>query len=157
MKRSLSSPVIVTIEDDEGHAILIRENLEAAGLGNEFVHLRNGQEALDFLFRRGGPAPEFPRFDPERPYVLLLDIRMPKVDGIEVLRQVKADVELRPLPVVMLTTTDDERDVERCYFLGCNAYLRKPLDYDAFVSSIRNLARFLGSLELPAPLGACPP
>ena len=142
-------PVILIVEDDEGHAILIRQNLIEAGLGNPILHLRNGQEALDFLFQRV-PAPGRGR-DPEKSYLLLLDIRMPKVDGIEVLRQIKDDPALRPLPVIMLTTTDDSREVERCYALGCSAYLRKPLNYDKFIEAIRCLGLFLGVIQLPPP------
>ncbi len=142
-------PVILIVEDDDGHAILIRQNLEESGLDNPILHLRNGQEALDFLFHRG-PAGG-PQRDPETTYLVLLDIRMPKVDGIEVLRQLKDDPELRSLPVIMLTTTDDSREVEKCYTLGCSAYIRKPLNYDHFIETIKRLGFFIGVIQLPPP------
>ena len=114
------APTILIVEDDEGHAILIRENLTAAGLPNRMLHFRDGQAVLDFFF--GG------EHKTEEMYLVLLDIRMPKVDGIEVLRRLKADAELRKLPVIMLTTTDDSREVERCHELGCSVYIQKPGD-----------------------------
>ncbi|SDU21047.1 Response regulator receiver domain-containing protein [Verrucomicrobium sp. GAS474] len=142
-------PVILIVEDDDGHAILIRQNLEESGLANPMLHLRNGQEALDFLYRRHAD-PRANR-DPDKSYLLLLDIRMPKIDGIEVLRQVKGDPELRSLPVIMLTTTDDSREVEKCYGLGCSAYLRKPLNYEKFIAAIRCLGLFIGVIQIPSP------
>ncbi|PAW77309.1 MAG: hypothetical protein B9S27_08265 [Opitutia bacterium Tous-C8FEB] len=136
-----TSPTILIADDDEGHAILIRENLEAAGLRNPIRHFRDGQAVLDFLLR-----------DPARadgPFLVLLDIRMPKVDGIEVLRRLKADANLRKIPVIMLTTTDDAREVTRCHELGCNVYLQKPVDYDRFSDAIRRLGQFVPLLHVP--------
>jgi CheY-like chemotaxis protein len=135
------SPVILIVDDDEGHAILIRENLEAAGLSNRMEHFRDGQAILDFFASRPPGAHET--------YLLLLDIRMPKVDGIEVLRRLKANPELSKLPVIMLTTTDDSREVERCYKLGCNVYIQKPVDYERFAEAIRRLGLFVTLLLLP--------
>ena len=136
------TPTILIVDDDEGHAILIRENLEAAGLSNRIEHFRDGQAVLDFFFQR-------PHGDHET-YLVLLDIRMPKVDGIEVLRRLKADAGLRKLPVIMLTTTDDTRDVERCHQLGCNVYIQKPVDYDRFAEAIRRLGLFVSLLLVPS-------
>jgi CheY-like chemotaxis protein len=135
------SPTILIVDDDEGHAILIRENLEAAGLNNRIRHFCDGQAILDFFFKS-------PRLGNET-YLILLDIRMPKVDGIEVLRQIKADPELHKLPVIMLTTTDDSRDVLRCHELGCNVYMQKPVDYERFSEAIRRLGQFVPLLHLP--------
>lgn len=135
------TPTILIADDDEGHAILIRENLEAAGLRNPMLHFRDGQAVLDFFLR-----------DPTRaagPFLVLLDIRMPKVDGIEVLRRLKADPTLRKLPIIMLTTTDDAREVTRCHELGCNVYLQKPVDYDRFSDAIRRLGQFVPLLHVP--------
>ena len=143
------TPTILIVEDDEGHAILIRENLEMAGLKNPIRHFRDGQAVLDFFFDRDGRT----RPTPDGPYLVLLDIRMPKVDGIEVLRRLKSDPELRKLPVVMLTTTDDTREVERCHVLGCNVYIQKPVDYDKFAEAIRRLGLFVTLLLIP-PVGA---
>jgi CheY-like chemotaxis protein len=138
-------PVILIVEDDEGHAILIRENLAAAGLSNPMLHFRDGQAALDFFFKPGAN----PARVPGQVYLVLLDIRMPKVDGIEVLRQLKADPSLRKLPVIMLTTTDDAREVERCHQLGCSVYIQKPVDYDRFAEAIRRLGMFVTLMLVP--------
>ena len=140
---------ILIVEDDEGHAILIRENLEMAGLKNPIRHFRDGQAILDFFFDRTGRVAR----SHDGTYLVLLDIRMPKVDGIEVLRRLKSDPELRKLPVVMLTTTDDAREVERCHALGCNVYIQKPVDYDKFAEAIRRLGQFVDLLLVP-PVGA---
>jgi CheY-like chemotaxis protein len=140
-----NSPTILIVEDDEGHAILIRENLEMAGLQNPIRHFRDGQAILDFFFDRSGQALS----TPDGTYLLLLDIRMPKIDGIEVLRRLKSDPELRKLPVIMLTTTDDTREVERCHTLGCNVYIQKPVDYDRFAEAIRRLGLFVSLLIVP--------
>ena len=145
-----AAPVILIVEDDEGHAILVRENLELAGLNNRIEHFSDGQAVLDYLFREGrGVVREH-----EQMYLVLLDIRMPKVDGIEVLRRIKADHELRKLPVIMLTTTDDMREVERCHELGCSVYIQKPVDYDRFAEAIRRLGLFLTLLLVPPVNGA---
>ena len=141
-----SEVIILVAEDDEGHAGLIRKNLDRAGIVNEIRHFWNGQEALDFLFARG----EGPHREAGRAYILLLDIRMPRVDGTEVLRQVKADAELRKMPVIMITTTDDPREVEHCHTLGCNNYITKPVEYDAFVQAVRQLGLFLSVVQVPA-------
>lgn len=138
-------PIILIVEDDEGHAILIRQNLEAAGLHNPIEHFRDGQAVLDFFFKPGGAR----RCADGQMYLVLLDIRMPKVDGIEVLRRLKADPELRKLPVIMLTTTDDVREVDRCHQLGCNVYIQKPVDYEKFAEAIRRLGLFVTLLLVP--------
>jgi len=137
--------VILIAEDDPGHATLIEKNLRRAGIENRIIRFGDGQEALDFLFRRGSG----PQRDASTPYVLLLDIRMPKIDGIEVLRQVKADEELRKLPVIILTTADDPAEVERCHRLGCSVYITKPVEYDRFVEGIRQLGLFLLVVRVP--------
>jgi CheY-like chemotaxis protein len=135
------SPTILIVDDDEGHAILIRENLEAAGLHNRMEHFRDGQAILDFFAQRV--------VTDTASYLLLLDIRMPKVDGIEVLRRLKADSTLGKLPIIMLTTTDDTREVERCYKLGCSVYIQKPVDYDRFAEAIRRLGLFVSLVLVP--------
>ncbi|MDD3146148.1 MAG: response regulator [Candidatus Riflebacteria bacterium] len=137
--------VILVAEDDEGHAGLIRKNLFRAGIVNEIKHFVDGQEILNFIFCLGNG----PHRQKGLSYILLLDIRMPKVDGIEVLRQIKSDDELKKMPVVMITTTDDPREVEHCHSLGCNNYITKPVEYEAFVNAIRQLGLFLSVVELP--------
>ncbi len=132
---------ILIVEDDEGHAFLIRQNLEHAGVQNPIRHFQDGQAFLDFLFKEPHLANEA--------YVVLLDIRMPKVDGTEVLRRIKADPALRKLPVIMLTTTDDAREVERCHQLGCNGYVQKPVDYEKFADAIQRIGTFVPLLIVP--------
>ena len=136
-----SLPTILIVDDDEGHAILIRENLESAGMPNRLEHSRAGQAVLDFFASRP-PTPT-------ESYVVLLDIRMPKVDGIEVLRRMRADPKLRMLPIIMLTTTDDVRDVQRCHQLGCSGYIQKPVDYEKFADAIRRIGFFVPLLLVP--------
>ena len=139
-------PVILIAEDDEGHAILMRQNLAQAGLDNPIEHFRDGQAVLDFLFKRGPGRVR----DSGVTYLVLLDIRMPKVDGVEVLRRIKADLELRRMPVIMLTTTDDAREVARCHELGCSVYLQKPVDYEKFAEAMRRLGLFIMLMQVPA-------
>jgi CheY-like chemotaxis protein len=137
--------VILIAEDDDGHATLIEKNLRRAGLLNKIVRFRDGQESLDFLFEKGKGN----KRERDMSYLLLLDIRMPKVDGVEVLRKIKADKELKKLPVVMITTTDDPREVELCFELGCSNYIAKPIEYDKFMEAIRQLGLFLLVVEVP--------
>jgi len=132
-------------EDDDGHALLIQRNLERAGIANQIVRVSNGQEAIDFVHCQGRHATR----NADRPLLLVLDINMPRLDGIEVLRQVKADESTTHIPVIMLTTTDDPREVQRCYELGCNVYVTKPVDYDAFVDAVRRLGMLLQIVKVP--------
>jgi CheY-like chemotaxis protein len=137
--------VVLIAEDDDGHAKLIEKNLKRAGIANEMIRFKDGRETLDFLFQKGSGA----KRKNGKAFLLLLDIRMPKVDGVEVLRQVKEHEELKKMPVVMITTTDDPREVERCHGLGCSNYVTKPIDYDKFVDAIRHLGLFLLVVEVP--------
>jgi CheY-like chemotaxis protein len=135
---------ILIAEDDAGHARLIEKNLTRAGLHNNILRFEDGQAILDFLHRRGTPQRAH-----EAAYLLLLDIRMPRVDGVEVLRQVKNDPELRKIPVIMLTTTDDPREVARCHDIGCNSYIVKPVDYEKFAEAIRSLGLYISLIQCP--------
>jgi CheY-like chemotaxis protein len=135
---------IIITEDDDGHAMLIQKNLRRAGISNNFRHFRDGQEVLDFLFGRGDE-----KLEESRSYLLLLDIRMPRVDGIEVLRQIKSDENLRRIPVIMITTTDDPQEINQCHNLGCNNYITKPVDYSRFIEAIRQLGLFFSIVEVP--------
>lgn len=137
--------IILIADDDSGHARLIEKNLQRAGLHNPVLRFIDGQQILDFLFCREGSVHR----RAESSYLLLLDIRMPKVDGVEVLRQLKVDPELRKIPVCMLTTTDDPREVARCHQLGCNNYIVKPVDYEKFADAIRQLGLFISLVEVP--------
>lgn len=135
---------ILVADDDAGHVRLIEKNLRRAALKNKIGRFEDGQQVLDFLFGRGERVRER-----ETPYLLLLDIRMPKVDGVEVLRQIKLDPELRKIPVIMLTTTDDPHEVDRCHALGCSHYIVKPVDYERFSEAIVKLGEFLSLVQVP--------
>ncbi|MDB5309207.1 MAG: rcp1 2 [Gemmataceae bacterium] len=137
--------VILLAEDDEGHAYLVQQNLLDAGLANRVVHVKDGQEAIDYIYCAGAYRDRMPN----GPLLLLLDINMPRVDGVEVLRRLKADPKTAEIPVIMLTTTDDPREVKRCYELGCSSYVTKPVEYDRFVEAIRRLGLFLAIVQVP--------
>lgn len=136
--------VILIADDDHGHARLIEKNLRRAALNNPIERFEDGKAVLDFLFRRGDR-----QCQPETPYLLLLDIRMPKVDGLDVLRQLKEDPERRKIPVIMLTTTDDPREVERCHALGCSHYIVKPVEYGQFADVVGKLGHFVTLVKIP--------
>lgn len=136
------SPVtVVLIEDDEGHARLIEKNVRRAGLGDDIHHFVDGTSALDFLFdpalREGGPI------------LVLLDLNLPDMSGSAILGVIKADSRLKRIPVVVLTTTDDKAEMQRCYDLGCNVYVTKPVDYDAFTQALHQLGLMLSVMRVP--------
>lgn len=135
--------VLLIAEDDDGHAALVQRNLKRSGIINEMIRFRNGEEVLDYLIKDGKGQ------ESGIPYLLLLDIRMPKVDGIEVLRTLKSHPVLKKMPVIMVTTTDDPREVDRCHELGCNNYVIKPVDYEKFVKAIQQLGLFLNVIRIP--------
>ncbi len=145
---------IVLIEDDDGHATLVERNLRRSGVSNGFLRFRDGQEALDYFFGvPGAPGASdlsgYPSREDLANFVVLLDLRMPRVDGFEVLRRLKAEPATASVPVIVLTTTDDPREIERCYELGCNVYITKPVEYDAFIEAVRRLGFFLQIVKLP--------
>ena len=135
---------ILIAEDDDGHFSLIKKNLMRADVYNEIVRFMNGQEVMGFLGKESaGDAEE------AKAYLLILDIRMPKVDGVKVLEVIKADEKLKRIPVIMLTTTDDPVEVDRCYLLGCGLYIVKPVEYDGFVDAICKVGQFLSITSIP--------
>lgn len=135
---------IVLAEDDDGHASLVQRNLERAGLVNGFTRVNDGQELLDLLASAlANDTHNLPGM------VILLDINMPRIDGIEALRQIKANPATQRIPVIILTTTDDPREVDRCYELGCNVYITKPVEYEGFIDAIRRLGLFLQIVRKP--------
>jgi len=131
--------IILIAEDDDGHAELIKEGLEESGVCNKILRFSNGEEVWNFLARTGDKEVR----DLNKSYLLLLDINMPKIDGVEVLRRIKSDGELKDIPVMMLTTTDDPREVETCYHLGCNLYITKPIDFSKFAETLKRLGLFI--------------
>lgn len=138
--------IILLAEDDDGHAQLIQRNLKRAGVVNDIVRVTDGQEALDFVRGQGAYANR----NAGSPLLILLDINMPKVDGIGVLLALKADPATMKIPVIMLTTTDDPREVERCYQLGCSVYITKPVQYQDFIDALTRLGMFLEIIKIPA-------
>jgi len=138
-------PTILIADDDDGHAYLIEDNLRRAGVTAAMIRFSDGQEVIDFLFRKTSGL----HFEKNHPYLLLLDVRMPKMDGVAVLREIKACPELKKLPVIILTTTEDPREVERCHDLGCNVYMQKPVSFDNFAAAISKLGNFLALLQVP--------
>jgi CheY-like chemotaxis protein len=137
--------LIVLVEDDDGHADLVERNLERVGVSNAILRLRDGQEALNFLLGQDESSP----WRRGSPILLLLDIKMPRVDGVEVLRQIKSVPQTALIPVIMLTTTDDPREIQKCYELGCSVYITKPVDYQAFVDAVHRLGLFLQVVRIP--------
>jgi CheY-like chemotaxis protein len=136
---------IVMIEDDLGHARLIEKNIRRAGISNTIHHFGDGTSALDFLFEHdNGPVKNGPA-------LILLDLNLPDMSGTTILERVKADERLHRTPVVVLTTTDDKVEIQRCYDLGCNVYITKPVNYESFADAIRQLGLFLAVIQVPDP------
>ena len=136
---------IVMIEDDEGHARLIEKNIRRAGVHNQIVALPDGSSACGYLFGPDGSGAGHAG----EALLILLDLNLPDMSGVEILRRLKASQHLKRAPVVILTTTDDQREIERCYDLGCNVYITKPVDYDSFAHSIRQLGLFFSVIQVP--------
>ena len=139
---------VLLAEDDEGHATLVRRNLRRAGLTSEPVHLRDGQELLDYLHLRapwaGRPA--------HQSVAMILDLNMPRLGGFEVLERLKQNADVARIPVFILTTTDNAAEIDRCYALGAAVCLVKPVDYGAFGEMVRRLAELLLTARLPGEL-----
>ena len=136
---------IVMIEDDEGHARLIERNIRRAGVSNEIVQFRTGQAALDYLLGEGDGGGTGQR----RNLLILLDLNLPDMTGIDVLQTIKGNELTKRAPVVVLTTTDDEREIQRCYDLGANVYITKPVSYEAFANAIQQLGLFVSVMQVP--------
>jgi CheY-like chemotaxis protein len=138
------SVIIVLVEDDPGHARLIERNLRRAHITNDIVVLHDGQEAIEYFFPGAQEA-----VGRALPILVLLDLNLPGVDGYQVLARLKADERTRRVPVIILTTTDDPREITRCYELGCNVYITKPVEYERFTEAIRQLGLFLSVVQVP--------
>ena len=137
---------ILVVDDDEGHTELVRRNLRRAGIDNEVRALPSGDAAVELLLGSGSDA----ALADAAGYLVLLDINMPGLNGVEVLRRLKQDPRTHAIPVIMLTTTDDPRSVQQCYELGCNVYLTKPIDPSLFVDAIHRLGLLLSIVSLPS-------
>lgn len=142
----MSNPLPVTIimiEDDLGHARLIEKNIRRAGISNHITHFDNGTAAVEYLFS--------PDHDPAThgPVLILLDLNLPDMSGTSILSRIKEDPRLHRTPVVVLTTTDDRVEIQRCYDLGCNVYITKPVNYESFAEAIRQLGLFLSVIQIP--------
>lgn len=138
---------ILLAEDNANDVELTLLALAQYNLANEVIVTRDGAEALDFLYRRGS----FQMREEGNPAVILLDLKMPKVDGLEVLRQAKSDPNLKLIPVVLLTSSREERDVVKSYELGVNAYVVKPVDFHEFVDAIKEVGLFWSIINVPPP------
>lgn len=142
----MTGPVsIVMIEDDEGHARLIEKNIRRAGITNEIISFTRGRAALDFI----DEAATLGKPGGDRKFLVLLDLNLPDMSGLDILAKVKAGERTKRIPVIVLTTTDDKVEIQRCYDLGCSAYVKKPLEYEAFAQSVRQLGLFFSIIELP--------
>jgi len=140
---------ILLVEDDPGHARLIEKNLRRSNVTNAITVLRDGQQAVDYLWGEG----EYAGIEPPMPMLVLLDLNMPVLDGYQVLKRMKGDERTKRIPVIILTTTDDMREVQRCYDLGCNVYVTKPVDYEQFSEAIRKIGLFLSVVTVPGEIG----
>ena len=145
----MNMPVtIVMIEDDEGHARLIERNIRRAGVTNDIAHFSDGASAFAYFEKlQAQPAGM-------TPILVLLDLNLPDVSGIDILEYLKNDGHLKVTPVIVLTTTDDQSEIQRCYDLGCNVYITKPVDYQQFATAIRQLGLFFSVIKIPDPLNA---
>ncbi len=130
---------IVMIEDDEGHARLIEKNIIRSGVSNPIVHFATGGAALDYLEKTSKPGP----------LLILLDLNLPDMTGLDILKRLKAHEDLKRTPVIVLTTTDDKREIERCYELGCSVYITKPVEYEHFAHAIRQLGLLFLVIKVP--------
>lgn len=145
---SSEQPVqIVMVEDDEGHARLIEKNIRRAGVSNAIAAFTTGTDAVNYLFGPDGSG----FINKGKPLLILLDLNLPDMTGIDILQRVKTNEHLKRIPVVVLTTTDDAVEIQRCYDLGCNVYITKPVNYENFANAIRQLGLFFSVIQVPAP------
>lgn len=147
MEQQRQAIKILLVEDDDGHARLIERNLRKVNLANPIDRVRDGLEALEYLHNQGAFAD---RCRYSRPRLVLLDINMPRMDGVEVLERIKADEQLRCVPVIMLTSTDNQAEIDRCYSVGASGYVAKPVNIGSLGEKLQRLGMFLEIVELPA-------
>ena len=145
MSKTSKAVSIVMIEDDEGHAKLIEKNIRRAGVSNEIIPFADGTTALRYFHGDDGLG----GLAAGQPHLVLLDLNLPDMTGIDILEKLKASELTRRSPVIVLTTTDDKREIQRCYDLGANVYITKPLNYESFSHAIRQLGLFLSVIQIP--------
>jgi DNA-binding response OmpR family regulator len=131
---------VVLVEDDQGHARLIEKNIRRAGVSNEIIHFDSGTAGLEYLLKNG-----------TMPTLVLLDLNLPDMSGTQILERLKSGAQTKTIPVIVLTTTDDKVEIQKCYDLGCNVYITKPVDYETFAAAIRQLGLFLSVMKVPDP------
>ena len=142
----MTMPVtIIMIEDDEGHARLIERNIRRSGVNNQIMPFTNGTDAVKYLLGPDGTGLEHKG----RALLILLDLNLPDMTGVDILKLVKQNSFLKSAPVVILTTTDDSQEIKRCYELGCNVYITKPVNYESFANAIRQLGLFFSVIQVP--------
>lgn len=135
--------VIIMVEDDAGHARLIEKNLRRANIANEIIHFGDGSGIIDYFFNNERNDAVYERV------LILLDLNLPHVDGYDVLARLKSEEKTRSIPIIILTTTDNPKEIDRCYQLGCNVYITKPVEYDKFSEAIRKLGLMLEVVKVP--------
>ena len=145
MSQNARAVTIMMIEDDDGHARLIEKNIRRAGVNNEIIAFVDGSSALEYLLGPDGSG----EISSRRQLLILLDLNLPDMTGIDILTKIKGNAHLKRSPVVVLTTTDDDREIQRCYDLGANVYITKPVNYDGFAHAIRQLGLFFSVIQVP--------
>jgi two-component system, response regulator len=149
MRQQVTNRAILLVEDNPSDVDLTKRAFEKRNLVNTLVVARDGQEALDYLFGAGAYAG---RNVADPPACILLDLKLPKVDGVTVLQTIKSDQRTRMIPVIVLTSSNEPRDLKACYGLGTNSYIRKPVDFDEFVEAISHLGLYWLVLNEPPPV-----
>ena len=143
----MTNPVtIIMVEDDEGHARLIERNIRRSGVNNAILPFTDGTSAVDYLFGKDGTGSA----RKGQALLVLLDLNLPDMTGVDILAKVKSNTHLKRSPVIVLTTTDDQREIKRCYDLGANVYITKPVNYESFANAIQQLGLFLSVMQVPA-------
>jgi CheY-like chemotaxis protein len=145
MNQDAKPVTIIMVEDDQGHARLIEKNIRRAGVNNELIAFVDGASALEYLLGVDGSGEVSAR----RQLLVLLDLNLPDMAGVDVLTKIKSNLHLKRTPVVVLTTTDDSREIQNCYDLGANVYITKPVNYDGFSHAIRQLGLFFSVIQVP--------
>ncbi|MDP0497739.1 MAG: response regulator [Verrucomicrobiota bacterium JB024] len=140
-----SQLTIILADDDVGHRLLIKRNLRRSNITNEILEFGDGESLIKFLMGcKEDPVQKNRRF------LVMLDIRMPRMDGTRALAIIKQDPDLKRIPIIMLTTTEDPQEIERCHDLGCNSYVKKPIDHEQFINAIRQLGLYLSIVAVPS-------